>query len=96
MALEVVGSTPINHPIKKTLTANIHKYKTLILGLRMFDILSVLHLNFIISEEKEMSKELEIMNLELRIHLLSNRDAMANARIISKLKRRLRKLTNNA
>jgi hypothetical protein len=43
-----------------------------------------------------MSKELEIMNLELRIHLLSNRDAMANARIISKLKRRLRKLTNNA
>ena len=39
---------------------------------------------------------LEVINLENRINLLTNRDPVGNMRIINKLKRRLRKLTNNA
>ena len=39
---------------------------------------------------------MEIMNLENRINLLTNRDPIGNMRIINKLKRRLRKLKNNA
>ena len=35
----------------------------------------------------------EIMMLENRINLLSNRDPVGNMRIINKLRRRLRKLT---
>lgn len=35
---------------------------------------------------------IEILNLENRIALLTNKDPVGNARIISKLKRRLRKL----
>lgn len=35
---------------------------------------------------------MEIMMIENRIALLSSRDAIGNARIINKLKRRLRKL----
>ena len=38
----------------------------------------------------------EIMNLENRIRQLTNRDLVGNMRIINKLKRRLRRLTNNA
>jgi hypothetical protein len=37
---------------------------------------------------------MEIMNLENRISLLSNRDPVGNMRIINKLKRRLRRLKN--
>ena len=37
----------------------------------------------------------EIMMLENRINLLTNRDAISNMRIINKLKRRLRRLTSN-
>lgn len=39
--------------------------------------------------------ELTILSIKNRIHLLSMRDAMANEKIINKLKRRLRKLENN-
>ena len=39
---------------------------------------------------------MEIMNLENRIRQLTNRDPVGNTRIVNKLKRRLRKLTNNA
>lgn len=35
---------------------------------------------------------IEILNLENRIALLTNKDPVGNARIINKLKRRLRKL----
>jgi hypothetical protein len=38
--------------------------------------------------------ELMIMRLEDRISLLTNRDPVGNARIINKLKRRLRNLKN--
>ena len=38
----------------------------------------------------------EIMMLENRINLLSNRDPVGNMRIINKLRRRLRKLTSNS
>jgi hypothetical protein len=37
----------------------------------------------------------EIMMLENRINLLSNRDPVGNMRIINKLRRRLRRLTVN-
>ena len=37
----------------------------------------------------------EIMMLENRINLLSNRDPVGNMRLINKLKRRLRRLTSN-
>lgn len=37
---------------------------------------------------------IEIMNLENRIALLQGRDPVGNARIINKLKRRLRKLAH--
>ena len=37
----------------------------------------------------------EIMMLENRINLLSNRDPVGNMRIINKLRRRLRRLTSN-
>lgn len=42
------------------------------------------------------SKEIQIMNLENRITLLSNRDPVGNARIINKAKRRLRRMRASA
>lgn len=39
-----------------------------------------------------LSKEIQIMNLENRIALLSNRDPVGNIRIINKAKRRLRRM----
>lgn len=47
---------------------------------------------FIKGECKMLSKEIQIMNLENHIALLSNRDSVGNARIINKAKRRLRRM----
>lgn len=47
---------------------------------------------FIKGECEMLSKEIQIMNLENRIALLSNRDPVGNTRIINKAKRRLRRM----
>lgn len=39
-----------------------------------------------------MSKEVRILKLEYRIHLLTQRDPVANAHILAALKRELRRL----
>ena len=91
VALVVVDSSSTGHPIIKADTAIFYFYKTLIFGLRE-SLINICLVCKIIQEETEM----EIMNLENRINLLTNRDPIGNMRIINKLKRRLRKLKNNA
>ena len=68
--------------------------KTLILGLRNVTVNSVLFIKNYSLEGNAMGNE--ILNLENRISQLRGRTGRENGKIIKKLQRRLRKLTNNA
>ena len=89
VAQNVSGSSPLSHPIDRH--SKFTFYKNAYFGFKNC------YCNFCLVEVVIFGGiEMEIMNLENRIRQLTNRDPVGNMRIVNKLKRRLRKLTNNA
>ena len=95
MALEIGGSSPLRHPICKDRHSKFIFYKNAYFGFKKC------YCKFCLVYKKNYSLEgnamgNEILNLENRISQLRGRTGRENGKIIKKLQRRLRKLTNNA
>ena len=94
MALEIGGSSPLRHPIYKDRHSKFIFYKNAYFGFKKCYCKFCLVYKKLFLGGNEMGNE--ILNLENRISQLRGRTGRENGKIIKKLQRRLRKLTNNA